>query len=47
MMLAAPYAQNMVVLGVQGSEAEALGMALSTGLSAYDASHIILVERGI
>jgi len=46
MMLAAPYAQNIVVLGVQGSEAEVLGMALSTGLSAYDASYIALAGRG-
>jgi len=46
MMLAAPYAQNMVVLGVQGSEAEALELALSTGLSAYDASYIVLAGKG-
>lgn len=45
MMLAAPYAQNMVVLGVRGSEMEVLGISLSTGISAYDASYIVLAGK--
>ena len=36
---------NMGVLGVRGSEVEVLGMALSTGISAYDASYIVLAGK--
>ena len=37
---------NMVVVGVRGSEVEVVEMALSTGLSAYDASYIVLAGKG-
>lgn len=36
---------EMEVLGVRGSEAEVLRVALSTGLTAYDASYVVVAER--
>jgi predicted nucleic acid-binding protein len=36
---------EMEVLGVRGSEAEVLRVALSTGLTAYDASYVVVAAR--
>ena len=36
---------EMGVLGVRGSEAEVLRVALSTGLTAYDASYVVVAAR--
>ena len=36
---------EMEVLGIQGSEVEVLRMALSTGLTAYDASYVVVAEK--
>ena len=45
MEVVADVVGEMVVLGVQGDEGEVLRMALSTGLTAYDASYVVVAER--
>jgi predicted nucleic acid-binding protein len=42
MEVVADVVGEMEVLGVRGSEAEVLRVALSTGLTAYDASYVVV-----
>ena len=45
MEVVADVVGEMEVLGVRGSEAEVLRAALSTGLTAYDSSYVVVAAR--